>query len=254
MALARWQAPIQDAAGNVVPGATIEVRDEESGLLAALFSDRAGTVPLGNPFNADANGFAGFFAEGGAYRLTVTSGLLSSVWRYVAIGIAAEFDLVPGNAAPLNVGTGPGTVAAGDDARFNRPLATASQYRADAAGDLTLTPEAVWDAAAYGVLVDAATILVNFATGFDFGAAGNVPLPLGGNRTLGAASNLKNQKGVFHFTATGATRTLTLHASYRLYDGVPLGPYSIPVGTELSLAYLVDNGAVVITAALTRTL
>jgi hypothetical protein len=213
MALARWQAPIQDAAGNVVPGATIEVRDEESGLLATLFSDRAGTVPLGNPFNADANGFAGFFAEGGAYRLTVTSGLLSSVWRYVAIGIAAEFDLVPGNSASLNVGTAAGTVAAGDDARFN--VASANQYRALTTG-LRLSTDGVKDGlVGVALAIAAGSVAWNIASGIDF------TLAMTANATLANPSGvIPGKRGRIKVTqdATGG-RTLALGSQYKTAGG-----------------------------------
>lgn len=93
MVLARWQATIVDEAGNVLPGASVTVRAETSGNpLANLFSDRAGVVPTGNPITADGEGFAFFYIEGGAYRITATLGLFSREWRYVGIGTASEND------------------------------------------------------------------------------------------------------------------------------------------------------------------
>ena len=93
MVLARWQATIVDDAGNVVPNAGIEVRREGVGNpIVPLFADRAGTIPLGNPFNAGPDGFAAFHVAGGPYRITATSGLFSRIWRYAAIGLAAEAD------------------------------------------------------------------------------------------------------------------------------------------------------------------
>lgn len=92
MPLARWQATITDDAGNVVPAASVEVRDEATGLLALLKPNRDGSGALGNPFNADAQGFAAFYVVGGAYKIIATSGAFSREWRYVAIGTAAEFD------------------------------------------------------------------------------------------------------------------------------------------------------------------
>lgn len=98
MTLARWQATIQDDEGNVISGASVEVRREISGSpLASLFSDRDGLVSIGNPTVSDADGFAAFHVAGGAYRITVTSGTFTRVLRYVAIGLAAESDAsVPG--------------------------------------------------------------------------------------------------------------------------------------------------------------
>lgn len=94
MALGRWQRTITDAAGNALAGAQVTVRRETAGSpLAVLYSDRDGTLAdVGNPFNADADGFAAFYASGGAFRIDVSSGSFSATWRYVPIGLAAEGD------------------------------------------------------------------------------------------------------------------------------------------------------------------
>lgn len=93
MALARHQFTVVDASGNIVPSASVEVRSESSGLLAQLYSDRAGTTPIGNPFNADANGFASFYVAGGAYKIEASAGSSSlAPWRYVGIGLLGERD------------------------------------------------------------------------------------------------------------------------------------------------------------------
>jgi hypothetical protein len=95
MVLARWQAQIVDDEGNTLPGASIEVRREVTGSpLAVLYSDRAGTVPLGNPFAADSDGYAFFHAAGGAHKITVTASGLTRIWRYVGVGLSAEHDFV----------------------------------------------------------------------------------------------------------------------------------------------------------------
>jgi hypothetical protein len=95
MTLARWQATITDEAGNVLPAAQITVRREVAGSpLAVIYSDRDGASGLGNPFSADADGYAAFHVAGGAYRITATLGAISREWRYVAVGLAAERDEV----------------------------------------------------------------------------------------------------------------------------------------------------------------
>lgn len=86
MTLFRWQAPVQDEEGNVVPGASVEVRFEGSGLLATLYADKAGLIPLGNPFTADDNGAAVFYAAPGFYRITATSGFLITEARDANVG------------------------------------------------------------------------------------------------------------------------------------------------------------------------
>src|SRR5690554_2925487 len=94
MALARWQATIVDARGNVQSGASVEVRREVPGQpLAALYSDRDGTQQLGNPITADAEGFAAFHVAGGAYQIKATKGSFTKTWRYAAIGLAGETDI-----------------------------------------------------------------------------------------------------------------------------------------------------------------
>lgn len=97
--LARWQATIQDEAGNILPGAFVEVRrDVVGGNLAPLFSDRAGTVGLGNPAQADEEGFIAFHVQGGPYRIRAYTGsslapTFERIWRYAGIGTASEADL-----------------------------------------------------------------------------------------------------------------------------------------------------------------
>lgn len=91
--LAHFQRFIQDGV-NVVPLAAAEVRDEATGNLAPLFSDRAGMSGIANPTAADANGLLQFYVEGGAYQIVVTSGAFSATWRYEGIATGSEYDVV----------------------------------------------------------------------------------------------------------------------------------------------------------------
>lgn len=92
MTLAAWQATIVDGAGNVQASASVEVIVEQSGALAALFSDRAGATPLLNPITADSNGFVRFYTAGSSYKITATLGAFTRVWRHVAVGLLGESD------------------------------------------------------------------------------------------------------------------------------------------------------------------
>lgn len=74
-----------DRAGNIIPGASVSVYKESDGLLATIYSDRAGAVPLGNPFTADASGFAGFHAASAEYRIVVQGNAAISDYRYVPL-------------------------------------------------------------------------------------------------------------------------------------------------------------------------
>ena len=85
MAKAAWNRTIVDASGNVLPGADITVTDERTGTLATLFDDREGNDAKSNPFVADTNGFARFFADAGVYRVVAESGALSRTWRFQSL-------------------------------------------------------------------------------------------------------------------------------------------------------------------------
>lgn len=124
-------------------------------------------------------------------------------------------------------------------------IATAAEYRTGTDTARTLGVAEVWGAALLAVLTDAATITVDLAAGFNFGQASNAPLALGGNRELGAPSNLKTgQTGILWFSASGSTRTLTLNAAWTLVDDVEAGPYSITTSQTLGVVYVVRNSTV----------
>ncbi|MGF7161292.1 hypothetical protein FHS85_002927 [Rhodoligotrophos appendicifer] len=92
MALGAFQRTVVDDAGNVVPSASIEVRDQVSDSIVSIYSDRDGEVSLGNPFTADTEGFFRFHVAGGAYKISATSGAFTRVWEWVAIGLLQEQD------------------------------------------------------------------------------------------------------------------------------------------------------------------
>ena len=111
MALARYEGVAQDRAGNVIPFATIEVRKDQPGRpVVPLFSDRNGTVGIGNPITANELGQFGFHVLGGVYYIRVFTGPTQAPFqqftkRYVAVGTAAERD-VEELASSLNAGMG----------------------------------------------------------------------------------------------------------------------------------------------------
>lgn len=132
-------------------------------------------------------------------------------------------------------------------------LATAAEYRTGTDSTRAVGVSEAWGSAALATLTDGSTIAVNFASGFNFGGASNAPLSLGGNRTLGAPSNVsKNQAGVLWFTASGSTRTLTLNAAWELSEGVETGPYSITTSQELGVAYVVRGSDITVTAIIRK--
>jgi hypothetical protein len=93
MTLGIFQRTVTDDAGDVQAAASVEVRVQDTNALASIYSDRAGSVPLANPFTTGSDGLVKFFAEGNAYKITATKGAFSVVWEYVAIGTAQELDI-----------------------------------------------------------------------------------------------------------------------------------------------------------------
>lgn len=85
MALLRGQGTIVDENGDVIPNAIVTVRSETSGALASLFDDRDGTNSIGNPINADSNGYVFFYVEPGRYRITASDGVAEIDWRDVVL-------------------------------------------------------------------------------------------------------------------------------------------------------------------------
>jgi hypothetical protein len=82
-----WQSSITDELGNVVPGAGVEVRNADTNGLVAIYSNRAGTVALSNPFTADSHGYARFYAAPGTYRIRAFGGGQERIWSDVIIGV-----------------------------------------------------------------------------------------------------------------------------------------------------------------------
>lgn len=102
-----WQATIQNAAGDIVPGAEITVIDEGTGLNAVIYSSKAGAA-LTNPFNADAGGFAQFYSGPGEYRISAHD---------LGTGLTQTFDNWRlGDAGARDIGTATGQVLLSESA------------------------------------------------------------------------------------------------------------------------------------------
>lgn len=89
MAGSVWQRTVVDEAGNVMPGASVEVRDQVTSTLVQLYSDYDLATPIGNPTTADADGFVRFYAATGRYRIQATSGAVTRVWENEILGLPA---------------------------------------------------------------------------------------------------------------------------------------------------------------------
>lgn len=91
MVLAHKQFDATDEQGNLLTG-SVTVRVEfEAGGLGVPYGDRAGAVPLGNPFN-NTGGKISFYAAAGNYKITISQGSFSRVLRDEPMGLMQEAD------------------------------------------------------------------------------------------------------------------------------------------------------------------
>lgn len=94
MAFAKFEKPITDAAGNVMPNVQVTVRRETPGApLAVLYADAGGTTPLSNP-HVFSDGVARFYTAGtlGGLRLDAVAAGHARTWRNEACGTGAQVD------------------------------------------------------------------------------------------------------------------------------------------------------------------
>ncbi len=132
-------------------------------------------------------------------------------------------------------------------------FATAAEYRVGTDTARSLSVAEVWSAADDGTLdLVSSTYTVDFSL---FASLATPSAAMAGNRTLGAPSNGKpGQHFIFRFTAATSTRTLTLHANYKLWDGVEAGPYSVTTTQTLYVCgFVSDTGAYEVTGIGRRT-
>lgn len=96
MTLAVFSSTALTSAGVVANGADVEVRREDTGALASIYSDEAGTTPITNPAVAftDSNGRFSFYAAGidRGYSVKVTKSADTFTLHNVAIGTAGQLD------------------------------------------------------------------------------------------------------------------------------------------------------------------
>ena len=118
MALSVFQRTIVTDTGDVISGADLEVREGDStGPLATIYSDADGTTELPNPFSADSEGFARFYAAGGAYWIQASGAGATLVWEDVQLGTAQSKDTETDGGTVVESGD-IGTAAREDDTRY----------------------------------------------------------------------------------------------------------------------------------------
>lgn len=215
MAFAAYNYLITDDSGNVVTGASIEVRRESDNVLATLYSDRAGASPIANPFT-DSTGTGRFHAAGAAYKVTATKGALTRSFRFVAVGLAAEQDFVFESitAATANEGisvdaTDPanptisGVAFTGDSGSGGQKGMVPAPAAGDAAAGKYLSAAGTWGAVAAG---GGKVRIVDFAGGIYTPASGTKAIYgvlTGGGAGGGSAAHVATLTG--YTSATGGT-------------------------------------------------
>jgi hypothetical protein len=100
-----YQGWAADASGNIIPNATITVRDQDSNSIVTLWSNRATTSTKTNPFDADANGYFFFYRTAGRYKIEISDGTNTVTLNNVQLGTASERD----------TGTSTGQIPLADD-------------------------------------------------------------------------------------------------------------------------------------------
>lgn len=189
--LGRWNRTITDAAGNVA-NATVTVYKESDGLIATIYSDRAGATPKSNPFtlsNSD-YGLAFFHAAGGAYKVVAVSGSYSQTWRYEPVGTGAEFDsdslsgvTPPTTTVPAGIHLAEATNNGSNYVNLTVPAALAANYTFTLpAADVTMSTYAATLLAAASASDARTTLGLGTSATVDTGTSGTkVPLLDGAN-------------------------------------------------------------------------
>lgn len=121
-------------------------------------------------------------------------------------------------------------------------VATFGEFNTATASKM-LSTASVW--ASPVSLTDGSTISINLNNGYDF------TVTLGGNRTLGAPSNIRHgKKGIIWVSASGSTRTLTLNGAWVMEADAEEGPYDVTTSERLGICYACDNTTARVTGIL----
>ena len=107
MARGVFNTTVQDQAGNIVPGASIEVRDSDNNL-ATIYSQPSGGSPITNPFIVGPDAFFRCYAEQGRYSFIATAAGFGGVTWVADLNPTDEADSIKTKAAL--VGDGASTV------------------------------------------------------------------------------------------------------------------------------------------------
>jgi hypothetical protein len=172
--------------------------------------------------------------EGGAKGIKSLTATATSVVGRAAnsAGVHADISAESNNTLLARVGDVVGFFQLTYAMIASAAIATASEIRAATASKL-LTMANFISANASVALSDAATIAINFASGWNF------HVTVAGNRALGLPTNIKKQSGIIEIMASGADRTMTLASGWQDPDGN--FPVVVASGTTAYFSYFVNN-------------
>lgn len=242
MVYAAFNYTITDESGNIVTGASIEVRRESDNGLATLYSDRAGASPIANPFT-DSTGTGRFHAAGNAYKVTATKGAFTRSFRYVPVGLAGESDTFI-KTITANSGEGvsidptdpfnpivTGVAFTGDSGSGGVKGMVPAPAAGDAAANKYLKADGLWTAVAAG---GGSVRIIDYTGGIYTPAAGTkaIMVYLTGGGGGGGSAAVQNG-AVGHFSASGGNGGNTVIFTIDeddLYSGATAKTFQITVG------------------------
>lgn len=194
---ATFTLPLNAAATGIVAGQWI-VRNSTTGAFTVTIAPVSGggssiLIPQGETVSIFSDGTNVGFADNPSSYITAA---------FAARSVLAGTAMTGGGALSSNV-------------TLNADQATSANWRQNVA-DKLLNPNAVWSAMAEQTLVDAASIVWDMSTGFDY------IVTLGGNRAFANPTNTKvGQKGrlIIQQDATGS-RTATWGSNFKFSNGL----------------------------------
>lgn len=134
-----WNGFAQNDTGDVLGGATVTVRDQDTNALSTLYTDKDGGTESDNPFLVGDSGQIAFYASSGRYKITAVKDSDTVTFENVVIGVPDDALQTVDTLAELTAqsyGAGSqvdtkGYYAAGDGGRASYYIKTAAQASSD---------------------------------------------------------------------------------------------------------------------------